>query len=92
MIFKERRFHQSEPEDEGVLPRATSDAAALEAEGADFLASLAELDVTQVSLVVADGRFVLSGFVNSAAEAERAEFALREAFEGVDVDNRLAIA
>ncbi len=91
MIFKERRFHQAEPSYEHLLPEAQSQDSGLEARIADFLASLADLDATQMSVVVSEGRAVLGGFAASAAEAARAADAIGAEFPGIPVENRLQV-
>lgn len=92
MIFKERRFHQSDPSDEALRAGDLSFQADLEARIADFLSSLAGLDVTQMSVVVGDGKAILGGFAASEEERLKAEEAILHAFPGVPVDNRLSTA
>lgn len=92
MLFKERRFHQVDPSDEAEKAGRASPAAAVEAEVADFLASLSDVDVSQMSVVMADGVLVLGGFAASRAEAERAALAIRSRFPGFSIDNRVRVA
>lgn len=91
MMFKERRFHQLDPSDETAGTLRASPAAALEAQAADFLASLPDVDVTQMSAVVTGGVLVLGGFAASAAEAERAARALTTRFPDLSVENRVEV-
>lgn len=91
MMFKERRFHQLDPSDEAAVMLRASPAAELEARAADFLASLADVDVTGMSAVMTDGVLVLGGFAASVAEAERAANALVTRFPELAVDNRVEV-
>ena len=91
MIFKERKFHEDDPEDEAVAVPTGSAAAGLEAAAADFLSTLADVDVSQVSLTVADGTIVLSGYVGSGLEVQKAEASLRHRFPERPIENRLRI-
>lgn len=88
MVFKERTFHGKDPRDEKIsTPQSAS--ADLEARAADFLASLADLDATQVSVVVAEAQLIVSGFVASARDVEAVEAALRHEFVDISIANRL---
>ena len=92
MIFKERTFRGRPPRDEVIEKTPAASAAAdLETQGAEFLASLDALDVTQVSLVAVDESFVLSGFVPTEREAEAVAASLQERFPGVVIENRLKV-
>ncbi len=91
MVFKERKFHQVDPSDEQILPAQVSASAAQEAEIADFLASLPNLDATQISVVVDRSSIVLSGFAASREEAQRAAAAALQIFPRMTVDNRLQV-
>lgn len=91
MMLKERRFHQLDPSDEAAGTLRASPAAELEARAADFLASLADVDVTGMSAVMTDGVLVLGGFAASVAEAERAANALVTRFPELAVDNRVEV-
>lgn len=92
MIFKERRFHQVDPSDEALQAGDLSFQADLEARIADFLSSLSDINVSEMSVVVGDGRAILGGFAASAEERIRAEAAIHHAFPGVPVDNRLSLS
>lgn len=92
MIFKERRFHQTDPSDEALRAGDLSFQADLEARIADFLSSLSDITVSDMSVVVGEGRAILGGFAGSAEERLRAEAAINHAFPGVPVDNRLQIS
>lgn len=91
MVFKERTFRGEQPEDEKIKADGKATGAALEAQVADFLASVPALDATQISVVASGPGIVLSGFVPSTFESETAEATIREAFNGLSVENRLRV-
>lgn len=89
MIFKERRFHQADPEDETLASPAPSLAAAREAEIADFLASLQDIETSEMTAVFLGGKVVLGGYAGSMDEVERIIGALHLRFPEVVIENRL---
>lgn len=91
MVFKEPLFRGNVPETERQEATPPSTEAEVEAQAADTLAAVADLDATQVSVVFVDGTLVLSGFVGSAAEADRAAEALALVFPALPVENRLRV-
>lgn len=85
MVFKERMFYGQEAEED--LPQQHDD---LETRVANFLASVSGLDATEVAVVAKGNVILLSGFVQTPEEIDRAQEAA-ESVPGVDeVINRIA--
>lgn len=91
MIFKERRFRGEVPDTDKQEADPPSSAAEMEVHAADVLASVADLDATQISVVLVDGALVMSGYVATEREALRAEEALRLRLSPLAVQNRLQV-
>ena len=84
MIFKERMFYGQEAEED--LPPQHDD---LETHVTNFLASVAGLDATDVTVVAKGNVILLSGYVQTPEEIDRAQEAA-ESVAGVDeVINRI---
>ena len=91
MVFKQRRFYGDVPDADRQEAVPASTDAELEQGAAEVLASVADLDATQVSVVFSDGALVLSGFVTTPVESGRAETALKDRFPHIQVENRLRV-
>lgn len=91
MVFKERRFHGEIPDGDRQEASPPSTDAELERRAAETLSSVADLDATQASVVLSGGTLVLSGYVATLVEAERAASALRDVFSPMPVENRLRV-
>ncbi|CZT35351.1 BON domain-containing protein [Rhizobium sp. 9140] len=86
MVFKERTFFGTDPGDV-----AADQPADLEARVADTLAAMRDIEASDVSVVSRGNTIVLSGFIGSPDEADRAVEAAKSV-EGVnEVVNQLTI-
>ncbi|TCL94118.1 BON domain-containing protein [Rhizobium sp. PP-WC-2G-219] len=86
MVYKERTFFGTDPGD-----AAANQPADLETRVADTLAAMRDIDVSDVSVVSRGNTIVLSGFISSLEEADRAVEAATSV-EGVDeVVNQMTI-
>ncbi|NHT77392.1 BON domain-containing protein [Rhizobiaceae bacterium CRRU44] len=86
MVYKERTFFGTDPGD-----AAANQPADLETRVADTLAAMRDIDVSDVTVVSRGNTIVLSGFISSLEEADRAVEAATSV-EGVDeVINQMTI-
>ncbi|WP_075288924.1 BON domain-containing protein [Pararhizobium arenae] len=84
MVFKERTFHGHEPED--MSPGDHHD---LETRVANYVAAVAGLDASEITVVANGSTILLAGFVQTAEEVQKAEEAAASVAGVSDVINRI---